>query len=240
MVAKALFDAGKVTDAIAALGAHLRDHPADSTQRIFLFELLCFAGQYARAEKQLAVLAQKSQEAELGATLYYSALHAEKMRQEMFEKQTFPTGTKCSPDLSGKINGKPFQSITDIDPDIGPRLELYAAGAYMWLPLEQIASIRIEPPTKLRDLLWTSAFVSTKSTFKGEDLGEVLIPVIYPLTWQLPNEQAWLGRVTEWGEDDQGVEHPCGQKMFLVDGEEIPLLDIRTIEFDEAGAAAAD
>jgi type VI secretion system protein ImpE len=68
----------------------LREHPADTAQRVFLFELLCFAGEYTRAEKQLSVLAGKNVEAETGAIVYYAALHAEKTRHEIFEKQTFP------------------------------------------------------------------------------------------------------------------------------------------------------
>ena len=39
-----------------ALGAEVRDNPTDAQRRAFLFELLCFAGQYDRAEKQLNVL----------------------------------------------------------------------------------------------------------------------------------------------------------------------------------------
>ena len=80
MTPKQLFDAGKVSEAERQLTAYLREHPTDVGQRTFLFELLCFSGQYVRAEKQLSVLSQGSTEAELGAILYYSALHAEKTR----------------------------------------------------------------------------------------------------------------------------------------------------------------
>jgi protein involved in temperature-dependent protein secretion len=31
--------------------------------------------------------------------------------------------------------------------------------------------------------------------------------------------------------DDEGHEYPVGQKMFLVDDEEVPLLEIRSLEF---------
>ena len=55
--AKELFQAGRVSDAIAALGAWLRDNPTDAKRRTFLFELLCFAGEYDRAQKHLDVLA---------------------------------------------------------------------------------------------------------------------------------------------------------------------------------------
>src|SRR4051794_21601119 len=90
MNAKELLNAGKVREAEGALTAALRQNPTDTANRTFLFELLCFSGQYDRAAKHLGLLAQTSKEAELGAVLYYSALHAEKMRHEMFKKKEFP------------------------------------------------------------------------------------------------------------------------------------------------------
>jgi type VI secretion system protein ImpE len=238
MIAKQLFDAGRVTEAIQALGAHLRDHPADSASRTFLFELLCFAGEYDRAEKQLGVLAKGGQHAEVGAVLYYSALHGERTRLEMFQKQAFPQ-TAPAGEISGTLNGKPFKSIRDADPDIGPRLEMFAAGSYMWLPFAHIASLEMEPPKRLRDTLWAPAAITTGPEFKGTELREVLIPVIYPFSNRHPDETVWLGRMTAWGEDDQGVQYPSGQKVFLADGEEVPLLEIKSIEFQHGEAAAS-
>ena len=48
-----LYQAGHLNEAIKALSAELRDSPTDSKRRTFLFELLCFAGEYERADKQL-------------------------------------------------------------------------------------------------------------------------------------------------------------------------------------------
>lgn len=230
MTAKQLLDAGKVHDAEAVLGAHLRDHPTDIESRTFLFELLCFSGQYDRAEKQLGVLSQHGKEAEMGAVLYYSALHAEKTRHDIFRKEEYPSvAAAASP--AGKLNGKPFQSIRDADPSIGARLEVYAAGAYLWIPFQHIANMHMEAPRRLRDTLWTPAFVLTGSAFQGTDIGEVLIPAVYPFSWKSEDESVWLGRTTEWVSDDEGHEYPVGQKMFVVDDEEVPLLDIRSLEF---------
>lgn len=239
MRAKELFDAGKVREAEKALSAYVRDHPADVSQRTFLFELLCFSGQYDRAQRQLTALSDSGVQAELGAILYTSALHAEKIRHETFQKQGF---SKDSPSqsLRGTLNGKPFQSIRDADPDLGARLEVYAAGAYLWIPFEHIASIEIEPPRRLRDTLWAPAVVRTGPSFKGTELGEVMIPVIYPFSWKNPDESVWLGRSTEWAADDEGNEYPSGQKLLQVDGEEVPFLEIRSIEFaDGEGATPA-
>src|ERR1017187_1889920 len=109
MTAKQLFEAGKVRDAEGALAARLREHPTDVESRTFLFELLCFSGQYDRAERHLNLLAQAGKEAEMGAVLYYSALHAEKTRHELFRKEEFP-GVPAAASPPGKLNGRPFRS----------------------------------------------------------------------------------------------------------------------------------
>jgi type VI secretion system protein ImpE len=240
MTAKQLFDAGKVREARQALSAHLRDHPTDVAERTFLFELLCFAGDYARAEKQLSILAQGSAEAELGAVLYYSVLHGEKTRHEVFEKQQFSREKLTSP--PGQLNGRPFQSLRDADPDIGARLEVFAAGAYLWIPFEHIASVEIRAPQRLRDTLWAPALVRAAPSFKGAELGEVLIPAIYPFSWKDADEAVWLGRVTSWAADEQGKEYPSGEKTWLLDGEEIPFLEVRSLAFSniQAASPAAD
>ena len=221
-------------EAEKVLTAYLREHPSDTAQRTFLFELLCFAGEYARAEKQLSVLAGGSVEKETGAIVYYAALHAEKTRHELFEKQAFPTDSPASP--AGELNGKPFTELRDADPDIGARLEVYAAGAYLWLPFEHVAELEMGPPQRLRDTLWAPALVQTAASFKGTDLGEVLIPAIYPFSWKDQDEEVWLGRLTTWSADDEGREYPSGQKMLLVDGEEVPFLEVRSLKFFHADA----
>jgi type VI secretion system protein ImpE len=236
MTAKELVSAGKVREAESALSAHLRNNPADVAQRTFLFELLCFSGQYDRAEKQLGVLAKGSPEAEMGAVLYYSAVHAERMRHSTFQKQEYPKDP-AAPSPAGKLNGKPFLSIADADPEIGARLEVYAAGAYLWIPFHHIASVEMREPKRLRDTLWPQAFVMTGPTFQGTDIGEVIIPAIYPFSWKSDDESLWLGRATDWVRDDDGHEFPVGQKIFIVDGEEVPLLEIRSLEFTSDATA---
>jgi type VI secretion system protein ImpE len=93
MNSKELFQAGKLAEAVKALGAELRDNPTDARRRTFLFELLCFAGEYDRAEKHLDVLAQGGSEAELGALLYRAAMAAERTRDDLFRKKEYPRAT---------------------------------------------------------------------------------------------------------------------------------------------------
>ena len=236
MTASDLFKAGKLDEAIATLGAELRKDPTDAQRRVFLFELLSFAGQFERAEKQLDIAGQGGREAAMGALLYRSALHAEKERQQMFESQQFPVGGVVPQPVAGTLNEAAFEALTDADPRIGARLEVFAAGQYLWIPLEHVASVEISAPKRLRDLLWTPAIVQTGPGFSGIELGQVLIPAISPLSWQYEEADVRLGRVTEWVVLDDGTEVPVGQKLLLVDGEEVPILELRRLEIHAAGS----
>ncbi len=136
--------------------------------------------------------------------------------------------------MSGTLNGTPFTSLEDADPRIGARLEVFAAGQYTWLPLEHVASVRMAAPKLLRDLLWAPAMVRTGPGFRGEELGEVLLPALAPLSWRSPDGEVRLGRVTDWEELPDGDEAPVGQKMLLVDGEPFPILELRDLEIEAA------
>jgi type VI secretion system protein ImpE len=237
MTAKQLFQAGRLDEAIRAIGMEVRDNPTDPNRRTFLFELLCFAGEFDRAEKHLHVLAEGAQDRKLGAILYFSALHAERLRLEQFRGDVPSANTPAA--FAGTLNGQPFESIVDADPRIGARLELFAAGAYLWIPFEHIVSIEMEAPKKLRDLLWAPALVRTGPEFKDKELGEVLIPVLYANSSAHPDDAVRLGRETHWKDVEGGDPIPVGQKMFLVDGEEFPLLEVRKLEFSAHDAATA-
>jgi type VI secretion system protein ImpE len=240
--ANQLFQAGRLKEAVQALSAELRNNPSDTRRRSFLFELLCFSGEYERAEKQLDVLAEAGPNSEIGALLYRSALHAQRARQDLFQKKEYPKPSggpsSAAESITGTLNGKAFQTITDADPRIGPRLEVFAGGNYLWLNFEHLASIQIPQPRRLRDLIWTPAVVRVGPALKNTELGEVLLPVLSPFAWQHTDDAVRLGRMTVWEEDESGEVVPVGQKMLLVDGEEFPLLDIRQLEFNLPQAAA--
>jgi len=237
VTAKELFQAGRLSECVQALSAEVRDNPTDARRRTFLFELLCFQGEFDRAEKHLHVLAGASPDAQMGAVLYFSTLHAERVRHELFQKKDYPRAPVSGEPRGGSItiggDGRQFESIEDADPRVGARLELFAAGAYLWIPFEHIEKIEIQAPKRLRDLLWVPALVRTGPAFRGTELGEVLMPVLAPFSYRHPDDNVKLGRATEWAEVDE-VAVPSGQRVFTVDGEDVPLLEIRSIEFAPA------
>lgn len=230
MKADELLRAGQLDEAIESLGVELRGNPADTQRRTFLFELLCFAGEHERAEKQLGMLGGGSREARLGALLYQAALHAERTRQEMFQQHSYPTTGPTPPAAAGTLNGRPFRSLVDADDRIGARLEVFAAGQYLWIPFAHLASVRMSAPKRLRDLLWAPAVVRPGPAFQSRELGEVLIPAVAPLSWQHPDAAVRLGRLSEWVALQDETEAPMGQKLLLVDGDEVPILELRELD----------
>ncbi|MGD0774796.1 MAG: type VI secretion system accessory protein TagJ [Candidatus Solibacter sp.] len=237
MTARELYHAGQLGAAIQALGVELRDNPGDVKRRTFLFELLCFAGEYDRAQKHLDVLAGQGPDSATGALLYRAALNADRMRSDLFSKRDYPEVHASDVPVAGTLNGQPFESMEDADPRIGPRMEIFAAGQVMWLPLAHVASVEMEAPKRLRDLLWSPALVRTGPAFKGTELGEVLMPALSPLSFRHQDDAVRLGRSTVWEEQEDGDIIPFGQKMLLVDGEDFPLLELRKLEINAEVAA---
>lgn len=240
MTAQQLLQAGKLDEAIQTVSTEVRDNPQDVKRRTFLFELLCFAGDFDRAEKHLDLAAQGSQPAEMGALLYHAALHAERTRHDLFAKKQYPLpkSTAGLGEISISINGKRFLSLNDADPRIGSNLEVFAAGSYMWIPFALLTSVEIAPPKRLRDLLWLPAKVRTSDKFEERELGEVLLPVLTPFAGQHADPNVRLGRATLWEETPEGETIPVGQKILLADEEEWPILEVRNLQIAMAQAAS--
>ncbi len=147
---------------------------------------------------------------------------AAKLREQAFE---------AAPATAGKVDGKPFAWIADADSRIGPVIEAIVSGRYFWIPLERIRSIKLEPPTDLRDMVWIPVFFTWSN--EGEAVG--LIPSRYPGTESSSDGAVRLSRKTEWSEPIEGTSLGLGQRMLATDECDYPLLDIRQIDLEVAG-----
>lgn len=228
MDAQRLYKEGKLGDAIASLQEELRSDPHDVPRRTFLFELLLFKGDFHRARKQLDVIETADPASYLGTAYHKQLLGSEEKRQTMFQDGTIPEREEEESTVSGTLNGEPFQSLFDSDSRIGPRLEMFAGGQYVWVPFSDLSVVRVTPPKLLRDLYWASAEVESREGVEDE-AREVLLPAMAALSWQHTDEEIQLGRLTEWSETESGDEIPTGQKILLVDDEEFPFLELREL-----------
>ena len=89
--ASELFRKGHLADAITSQIAVVRDKPADHASRLFLFELLSFAGELERAARQADALTLDDPELHLAAGNYRNCLKAEVARRKVLagEKPNF-------------------------------------------------------------------------------------------------------------------------------------------------------
>jgi type VI secretion system protein ImpE len=94
----------------------------------------------------------------------------------------------------------------------------------------------MEPPQRLRDLLWSPARVMPGEKFEELELGEVLLPVLAAGSWRSDDDEVRLGRVTDFVAVDDEHAIPVGQKLLLVDDEPVPFLEVRELVITPAAA----
>src|SRR5262245_10994078 len=84
MNASELFKAGKLQEASVAQTQEVKAHPADHSRRLFLFELLAFAGDLERARRQIDAIKYDQMELETAVLSYRRLLDAEAARRRVF------------------------------------------------------------------------------------------------------------------------------------------------------------
>lgn len=237
--ARELYREGRLNEAIASLQVRLRERPTDAAARVFLFELLCFSGDFVRAGRQLHALGGADGEYQSLVAMYGLALEAETARQA-----SVPSNCDAfRQPLAGTINGRTFVSLSDADDTLGPRLEFIAAGEFQRVPFAWLSRIEIGEPVRLRDLYFLPAAITTGPELKSFSFEQVLIPCIYPGSFQYEDELIRLGRTTEWFRLEDGAVRPAGLRLWLArysDGteEEIPVTEVRLAEFSPVEPSA--
>src|SRR3954447_2579846 len=84
------YKAGKLAEAVAAALEAVKAAPADRGKRFFLAELLVFAGDLERADKQLDVLFKPDSPDLPMVTLFRQLIRAETARREFFTQGRVP------------------------------------------------------------------------------------------------------------------------------------------------------
>lgn len=134
----------------------------------------------------------------------------------------------AAPACAGSIDGQRFSWLADADQRLGPVLEAVINGRYFWIPMQRISRIEFDPPSDLRDTVWTPA--SFTWTNGAETVG--LVPTRYVDTLSSTDDALLLARRTQWVEEGPLAGHGLGQRMLVTDAGEYPLMDVRVIEFD--------
>lgn len=135
------------------------------------------------------------------------------------------TAFDAAPQVSGTINGKPFEWIADADMRFGPILEIIVNGRYFWAPFDTIHKLEFEEPGDLRDKVWTATTV----TWANGGQTVALIPSRYPGITGDSDDRRMLGRETDWVDVGSETFVGHGQRVLTTDQEDIALMDVREI-----------
>ena len=130
------------------------------------------------------------------------------------------------------VNGSNVTVLRDLDDLLAPVLEVHTStGKYFWIHWNQILSLEVHSPKRAIDLLWRQATLSIES---GPD-GEVYLPAIYPSMDDAKEaDQSFrMGRNTDWIDVGEGVVCGKGQKMLLVDEQDLSIMELEKIERNE-------
>lgn len=135
--------------------------------------------------------------------------------------------------VAGSADGVPFSRLADYDEWLGPVLEVFAGGRYLWIPMQQLQTLEFGAPRGALDLIWRSVSLVERD---GTD-AQVHVPVFYAGTSAHADGLVRCGRKTEW-EDVEGIAfRGAGPRILLADDErEMPLLSVQRLEFAGPGA----
>lgn len=253
---------GDIDTALQLLQEQVRKQPADVELRVFLFQLLAVMGQWDRALTQLNVAGEMDDSTLAMVAMYRQVIACERLREQVFMGHKEPvvlgkprewvalllqalklTGRseyaksqqlraqafeEAAP-TSGMIDGQSFSWIADSDPRLGPVVEVIIDGRYLWAPVENLNSIVVDEPVDLRDVIWLPAHFTWRNG--GENYG--LLPARYPFSYQYGPLPA-LARKTEWQDCGEGLFLGTGQKTWVTDIDEYPLMDVRSIRLNDA------
>ncbi len=85
-----LYQAGRLGDAIAALNAEIKKKPTDVDRRVFLAELLSFAGNLDRADLQLDTIGTQEPQVAVTMALFRQLVRGDQARRQLFTDGRLP------------------------------------------------------------------------------------------------------------------------------------------------------
>lgn len=258
MDASDLFRAGQLHEAVRAQTQAVKAAPADPNARVFLFELLAFAGDLGLAGKQLAAVRYDEPTRDTTVALYRLLLEAEAARRRFFRDGQPPTFLAEPPDhvrlrieaagllrqgqardaLAVLEQAKAVTPTTAVElngkavPSLSDTDELFG-------PVLEVLSggnYAWVPLEQVNMLLLAGPksprdliWLPARLVTKGGENGEVFLSALYPGSWDDPDERVRLGHVTNWTDGKDGPVRATGARVFQAGDEEVCLTDWRQL-----------
>lgn len=253
---------GRLTEAVEAQLAWVRDHPLDVGARLFLIELLSFGAEWDRAERQLGAMLKNKAEEDAAVLHYINCIASERKRAvalqggepprvlgamtEAMQLRMTALG-KNSSERSAAVEkaegleqasrtGKPFR----LD---GQSFQVARDGDDLLGPVLEVfaqgeyfwADINQVELISAEKPKYPRDLIWLPARLEMEnEAGNVFLPLIYFGSAGLTDAELQLGRATDWQSDTEGgLLRGQGQKEWYFDGQtSIPVVDWRELVRD--------
>jgi len=263
-----LYHAGQLARAIEAQTQAVRKQPGDPGLRIFLFELLAFAGDFERAAKQLQAVTFDDAKKQHALGLYQHLLEAERKRRPVFQGEATPqffapppahVALRLQSLVQARANNaaaaaeaiRHAEEITRAVPGNvnGTAYQSLADADQVLGPVLEVMAhgeYFWAPLEQIATLTITAPkyprdllWASAHLTMRHGQEGDVFLPVLYPGSPEHADDAVKLGRMTDWRQEGDGPARGNGAKMLFTDDTDLLLLDCRELVLAEPAPAAA-
>ena len=256
MNADDLFKAGRLQAAIDAQIADVKANPADHGKRLFLFELLSFAGEWDRAKRQIEAVSYPDPDRITTVLKYKTLLLAEEHRTRVFRDGVMPEFLLPPPLwMSHRLQAvaaartgdwatatAELAKAEELAPPISGQLndqpvEGLRDGDDRFGPVLEVfaqTTYHWVPLEQIESLGMNPPktprdliWIPAKISLKDGPEGDVFLPTRYPGSTASTDDSVRLGRSTEWTEDEGRPVIGTGMRVFLAGDAAFSLLDWR-------------
>lgn len=261
MNASELYKAGKLPEAIDAQLKEVKAHPADHGKRLFLFEMLAFAGDLDRAKRQIEAINYGQMELDASVMAYRKMLDSEQARRQLFSDGRAPKFFG-EPSEHVRLRLEAVNRLRANRPAEAAELLAQAAAA---TPAVK-GQLNDKPFDSLRDCddLFASVLevmghgayywipldqvetVTMNPPKAPRDLlwaparvelregtaGNIFLPALYPGSHEHPDNQVKLGRMTDWKSSEGSPVLGVGLHMFMAGEADVSLLEWRQLQVE--------
>jgi type VI secretion system protein ImpE len=259
---QALYEAGQLDEAIAAANEGLKSRPTDMDLRSFLVELLCFAGQIERADKQLEAIARLAPQHLPGVKQFRDLLRGEQARRDVLLAGRAP---ELMLDLDPCLEAHLMAMVVMREGRFGDALTMLqevdaarplVAGSSGDTPFEDLRDLDdvlgpvLEVITADGKFYWVPISALKSLEFeapeRARDLvwrsarmemadgrhGQIYIPALY-VTPAEADPALRLGRATDWVSEGGGPVRGHGRKCWLIGEEDVDIMALTRIDIDQ-------
>jgi len=254
---------GQLEEALQLLTVQVRNNPADSKRRVFLFQLLALLGQWDRAQNQLKMSGELDALNAMLVGAYTQAIKGELVRADVFAGLRSPViigepeqwlayllqALKLNADGQHSQAAALREQAFDAAPSVSGTIDdtpfewLADADPRLGPCLEVIVNGGYSwvPYTRIKQLkfdppsdLRDKIWAPVQITWANDGQAVGFIPARYPGSVQTGDASLMLSTKTEWTDLGSDTYVGSGQRMLATDGGEYPLLDVRLITFNQA------